>query len=89
MICGKTASGFEFTLEEEVLDNYELLESLAEIDKGNYGKLTEMTTLLLGEEQKDSLKEHVRNDKGKISIKKMMDEISEIFKSAKETGKNS
>lgn len=89
MICGKTDSGFEFTLEEEVLDNYELLETLAEIDKGNYGKLTEMTTLLLGEEQKDSLKEHVRNDKGKISIKKMMDEISEIFKSAKETGKNS
>mgnify|MGYP004553030185 CR=1 FL=1 len=89
MICGKTASGFEFTLEEEVLDNYELLETLAEIDQGNYGKLTEMTTLLLGEEQKDSLKEHVRNDKGKISIKKMMDEISEIFKSAKETGKNS
>lgn len=89
MICGKTASGFEFTLEEEVLDNYELLETLAEIDQGNYGKLTEMTTLLLGEEQKDSLKEHVRNDKGKISIKKMMDEVSEIFKSAKETGKNS
>lgn len=89
MICGKTDSGFEFTLEEEVLDNYELLETLAEIDKGNYGKLTEMTTLLLGEEQKDSLKEHVRNDKGKISIKKMMDEVSGIFKSAKETGKNS
>lgn len=35
MIKGTTKSGFDYTVQEEALDDYELLEELREIDKGN------------------------------------------------------
>ena len=38
MFTGKTRSGFEFSLQDEVLDDYELLETLQDIDDGDYGK---------------------------------------------------
>lgn len=80
MITGKTKSGFEFELDDEVLDDYELLEVLHKLDSGEYGLVTEMVGKLLGEEQKDLLKEHVRGEDGKVSAKRMMDEVAEIFK---------
>lgn len=79
MITGKTRSGFEFELDDEVLDDYELLEILHKLDSGEYGLVTEMVGKLLGEEQKDLLKEHVRGEDGKVSAKRMMDEVAEIF----------
>ena len=33
MIKGTTKSGFDYTVQEEALDDYELLEELREIDK--------------------------------------------------------
>lgn len=80
MITGKTRSGFEFELDDEVLDDYELLEILHKLDSGEYGLVTEMVGKLLGEEQKDLLKEHVRGEDGKVSAKRMMDEVAEIFR---------
>lgn len=43
---------------------------------------------LLGKEQKDRLKEHLRTENGRVPASKMMIEIGEIFNSVKE-GKNS
>lgn len=88
MLKGKTESGFPFEIEEQVLDDYELLEILAEIDGGNGGLVPAMVTRLLGKEQKDALKEHLRNKDGKVSTQAMMTEVMEIFKS-KQEGKNS
>lgn len=87
MVRGKTSSGFEFQLEDEVLDDYELLEVLHKIDEGNNGLITEMVDRLLGEEQRDKLKDHVRTEKGKVSAKRLLEEVMEIFK-ASDAGKN-
>lgn len=87
MIKGKTSSGFEYKVEDDSLDDYELLEVLQKIDEGNGGLVPKMITLLLGEEQKERLKEHVRKD-GKVSASAMMDEISEILEK-NTAGKNS
>ncbi|MBQ8559047.1 MAG: hypothetical protein IJ439_03580 [Tyzzerella sp.] len=84
MIKGTTTTGFEFELEDEVLDDYELLEVLCKVDKGEYNLVTEMVEKLLGEEQKERLKNHVRNICGKVSASKVMDEVAEIFQSSKE-----
>ena len=54
MFTGKTSSGFEFSLQDEVLDDYELLETLQDIDDGDYGKTTKMVTMLLGPAQRDA-----------------------------------
>ena len=43
---------------------------------------------LLGTEQKERLKEHLRMENGRVPASKMMNEIGEIFRNVKE-GKNS
>lgn len=87
MLKGKTSSGFEFELEDEVLDDYELLENLRKVDEGDNGCLIKVVDQLLGEEQKKRLKEHVRTEKGRVSAKKLLEEVSEIFQSCN-AGKN-
>ena len=76
-MTGKTTSGFEYEIDGESLDDYELLEDLCELDNGNTAKTTSVLNRLLGKEQKD-----------RVPASKMMIEIGEIFNSVKE-GKNS
>ena len=85
---GKTTSGFEYELDESALDDYELLEDLCELDEGNISKTISVLNRILGKEQKDRLKEHLRTENGRVPASKMMFEIGEIFNSVKE-GKNS
>lgn len=85
---GKTTSGFEYELDESALDDYELLEDLCELDEGNTSKTISVLNRLLGKEQKDRLKEHLRSKNGRVPASKMMNEMGEIFNSVKE-GKNS
>ena len=79
MIKGKTESGFEFEIEERALDNYELMEVIAEADE-NPMLVPKILTMLLGEDKK-RLIEHVREDDGIVPADKMMEELSDIFSS--------
>lgn len=85
---GKTTSGFEYELDESALDDYELLEELCELDEGDTSKTISVLNRLLGNEQKERLKEHLRMENGRVPASKMMLEMGEIFNSVKE-GKNS
>ena len=86
MIKGKTTSGFEFELDEDVLDDYELLETVLKAEKGD-GNMIKAVDMLLGEAQKEALKNHVRNEKGRVSATRIMEELAEIFQSCS-AGKN-
>lgn len=88
MLTGNTKSGFRFKIEDQALDDYEILEMLTEIDDGNGVLVPKMIERLLGKEQKEALKEHLRNKEGKVSTQNMMIEVMDIFKSSNE-GKNS
>ena len=87
MITGTTSTGFTFELEDETFDDYELLETLQEIDNGNEALVVRMVDILLGREQKERLKAHIRGANGKVSVTGMMREVTEIFSLCKE-GKN-
>ena len=90
MIKGKTKSGFDFAIEDAALDDYELLESFEAIDEGKGQAITKATVQLLGKDQAAKLKDHVRNARtGRVSLKKMADELGEIMRAAGEAGKNS
>lgn len=86
MRSGTTKSGFHFEIKKEALDDYELLEVLAQIDAGDTSKLPEMIDRLLGTEQKCVLKEHVRklSKEGRVSAEKMFTEVADIFEQCKE-----
>lgn len=88
MVRGKTKSGFEFEIDEEILDDYDFLEMLCKIDEGEVSLTVKMVDMLLGAEQKERLKKHVRSESGKVSAKKLLAEVMEIFQETKE-GKNS
>ena len=71
-------NGFELSLDNSALDNWELLEVLAEIDGGKSTLITKAFPMLVGKEQFEKLKEHMRTN-GKISIAQMVDTFSEIM----------
>lgn len=79
MIAGKTKTGFEFSIEDAALDDWELLEVLADIDDGKTQKIGTAIKLLLGADQAKALKEHCRNDEGRVPTSAMMAEMGEIF----------
>lgn len=88
MIEGVTRSGFPFKLDDEVIDDYELLEDLCEIDGGNDAKIPSILTRLLGKEQKEALKDHLRTDTGRVPTSRMLEELMDIF-TKNQQGKNS
>ena len=87
MIKGKTKTGFEFEIKKESLNNYELLENIAELEE-NPLMITSIVKHLLGKEQAQSLKEHVRNDEGIVEIDKMTEEVTEILNNGSQETKN-
>ena len=88
MIKGKTSSGFEFEISEDVANDYELVENLGELED-NPLILGKVVNQILGKEQTARLKDHVRNEKGIVPTDRMTQEIIEIFKNGGEETKNS
>lgn len=84
MLKGISASGFEFEIDEEVLDDWEMLELLQEIDDGKIGKLAKAIVFLLGEEQYEKLKNFIKARDGKIKASVMIDEFTSIMNAEKE-----
>ena len=88
MIKGKTSSGFDFVISKDVINDYELIENLGELDD-NPLILGKIVNQILGKEQTVNLKNHIRNENGIVPTNKMTQEIIEIFKNAGEETKNS
>ena len=85
MITGQTKSGFNYHIDENILQDYELLEAITETEK-NPIFITKVVRMLLGDDT-DRLKEHVRDENGHVSIEKMNVEITEIFEAQKKLKK--
>ena len=81
MISGKTSTGFEFELQDDVLDNWEMLEMIQEVDSGNTAVLTKLVPALLGAEQTQKLKDYIRQPNGVVRISDMSTAIADIFAS--------
>lgn len=81
MIEGKLSNGFEYSIEKDSFDDWELLEILERIDEGDQKLIVKAFPMILGERQFASLKEHIRNAKGRVSIVEMVSCFSEIMDS--------
>ncbi len=78
---GTTTTGFKFDVDEEVLDDMELIDLMAQYNKGDMYAVSDAVTLVLGEDQKKALYEHIRkgNPKGRVSATAVAEAFSEIF----------
>ena len=83
-MTGKTTNGFSYEIDDEALDDYDILQILGEIDSGEFQRIDELFNLLLGKEQKDALKEHIRKESknGRVPMSAMMNALTEIFNSS-------
>ena len=76
---GKTKSGFEFEIDENVFDDWDMLERLNAIDKGEATNVVDVARDVLGDEQLERLKEHLRDENGRLTITVMTEALGEIF----------
>lgn len=84
---GKTKSGFQYKIAASAADDMELLENLVAIDKGDITKVPAAIDAILGEEQKKALYDHLRGEDGRVSVTKVIQELTEIFQNADDDSK--
>lgn len=90
MVEGKLKNGFDIRIEDENLDDFEVFEALCDIEQNpdDIVKTIFIYRRLLGEEQYERLKKHMKKPSGKISTDEMMETLDEILNINNET-KNS
>lgn len=76
MVSGKTKTGFEYTVDENIRDDWELVEDFA---KGTAAGEVNAAMRILKADQYKKLKEHCRDKNGVVSFKKMDEEIGDIL----------
>jgi hypothetical protein len=94
MKSGKLQNGFKFKVDEASLDDMELLEDLAEIDKGNILKYPSAIERILGKEQKAKLYDKIRDpETGRVTATATSEALTEIIEvlnsQTEDAGKNS
>lgn len=79
---GTTESGFKYSISTSKLNNFELLDALYETET-NPLLISKVITLLLGEEGKLKLIEHLREEDQTVPVDKLQKELTDIFNNAK------
>lgn len=88
MIKGITTTGFKYEIQKSDLNDYELIENLADLEEDPL-LISSIVRQVLGKEQAKKLKDHVRIEDGTVPVDKMTKEITDIFKNGGEETKNS
>lgn len=83
-IKGITADGFEYEINSKRIENYELIEALAEVDE-NPLFLPKVIKLLFGVDQEKKLKDFCRDECGIVSTEKMTKVLMDVFDGQKQT----
>ena len=77
MINITMGDGFKIQLDENVFDDFELVELYAKVAK-NPIWIGDLAEKLLGAEQKKALIEHLRDENGKVHTSAVMNALKEI-----------
>lgn len=78
MIKGETSTGFHYEINEAVLNDYEMLELMAELEE-NPLRTPVFVKRLLGLEQKNRLVKHVKKATGSATIEAVQAELLDIL----------
>ena len=81
MIKGITKSGFKFEISDKALDDYEILELMADVDS-NALLVPKIFEKLLGTKQKENLIKFLKKRDGYASTEKMAKILEEILLSS-------
>lgn len=92
MITGITENGFKYEIDEGVKDDWEIIETLSEMEEieitknpmDSFRLTIKLALLVLGKKQYEDLKIFLKNKYGRIRITQMEKEIIYIFKNINE-----
>lgn len=87
MVTGKTASGFEFSVDPAFTDNWEIAQLFKRQYDGDEFAFMELYPRILGSEQFERLTEHVKTPEGRIPTSAINTEMMEIINAVKEIKK--
>lgn len=77
------ANGFECSVDENALDDWELFESICAVDKGDMTALPAIVEAFLGADQKAGLIAHIKAQKGKAGVSDIASAVAEIINNLK------
>lgn len=87
-VTGKLENGFEYEIDDAVLDDMEMVDALSEAQSTNPLALSTVINKLLGNEQKKALYDVVRREDGTVPIEDITQSVVTIFQSIGDEGKN-
>lgn len=87
-IAGKTDQGFEFKIDADLFDDWELVEILGEVDENKIWRLSRGFEILLGKDGFEKLKDNLLKKEGRIKTSTLFNEFNNIFTSSQKS-KNS
>ena len=76
-------NGFELTVDENALHDWDVVETICEIDNGNSTRLPALFNAILGEKQKKALVAYQREKTGACTVEDMSGFLVEIFNALK------
>ena len=89
MVSGKTKTGFEFSVDENAMNDMRLVDLLADKDIDPAFQVSGVLRYLLPGDQREKLYEHVKTETGRVPVEAISREITDIFAAVGEPGKNS
>ena len=84
MIEGRTRTGFEFSVDEDIIRDMEFVELAAEA-QDNGLLLPRLIEMVVGKEQKKAMYDHVRNENGRVLMEKVNAEFEDVIEAIKES----
>ena len=91
MIAGTTKSGFQFEVPDGIGNDFRIVEAIADADSGDESErlrgTVDLVRLLLGEDGKKALYRHLAEICGSVPTDRVIEEVTEILKLARERSK--
>lgn len=85
---GITKTGFEYDVDDNLINNMELIDALVDIQNGSTGAVSDLLNCMFDKAQKKRLYDHVREESGRVPMDKCLIECTEIIQASGEAGKN-
>ena len=89
MVRCETRTGFVCELPENVMDNMELLDVMADETMEMVFRASAAVKMILGTEQRKKLYDHLRTDDGRVPVAAVNEALEDILQSFGKHGKNS
>lgn len=88
-MTGKTKSDFTYEISDNVFDNMELVDTIAEATEDDPVAISRLVKLTLGVDQRKKLYDHLRTEDGRVPTEKVFETVGEIFAAFGQQEKNS